>query len=771
MKCSVTGCKSNYDSNQGSFSVFTIPSEEQRRKLWLRKIPRKNWTPGPTARVCELHFDPKFISRTEEFIDKEGNKKLFPRKRPILLADAVPTKFHNLPAYLSCESKPERNDPEKRRKVIAERQDKAVSESIPNEFISSFNELLNFYKKYVNSSEWKFEVGDNLIAYIIDFSAAPKVKVSLKINSALHVTVYQNGFEVPSADLEWVIAKNNPLTHWFQFESLLNRYAENSSAHEPSQLFLQETVSSCMQQLISCFQEDEETAVKLKFLSEQFKLAFCCSRNARRYSPEMLVYSFMIHMLSPACYDALRSNSLLTLPHENRLIQLTRSLGAPVDDAYNNKHFLQIKCDTLQEREKYVVLQLDEIYVKRKIDYKNGKLFGHAKNGDMVEAARTIVAVLISSAFGNFKEVVMLRPVNKVTGDELTTLIKESCLLVKHCGFKIIVVVSDNHSINRTLFRNLCGIGERYHVEDNICEGVKTFCTFDSVHVGKCLRNNWLNQKDPEKTFRYPCFSDFKRTCSAKFAILREIYSKESGLLIKTAPKLNFKTVYPCNLERQQVGLALNVWHESTIAAVKRHTDEENETAAFLEIIWTWWNIMNIKNKYTHIVKRLNIGKPFDCVKDDRLVFLRRMLEWLDHWKPVRNQLGFLTEETYTALYQQTAVMIQFIEYSLTELKIPYVLPGKIQTDVLEKRFGRYRSLSGNNYNISVVQVCEDWRVIPFLLFQSLKNRTKNNIENRKLMVTFFFFWFVHRIPSLPSGFIFLVSQGNYSLFFFIILQ
>lgn len=56
-----------------------------------------------------------------------------------------------------------------------------------------------------------------------------------------------------------------------------------------------------------------------------------------------------------------------------------------------------------------------------------------------------IVAVLISSAFDDFNEVVLLRSVNKVTGNELTTLIKEVCLLVKHCGFKIIVVVLDNY--------------------------------------------------------------------------------------------------------------------------------------------------------------------------------------------------------------------------------------------------------------------------------------------------------------------------------------
>lgn len=75
----------------------------------------------------------------EEFIDKEGNKKLFPRKRTILLADVVPTKYHNKPENL--------------RKVIAERKNRAASELFPNDFISIFNELLHFFKKHVNSPD------------------------------------------------------------------------------------------------------------------------------------------------------------------------------------------------------------------------------------------------------------------------------------------------------------------------------------------------------------------------------------------------------------------------------------------------------------------------------------------------------------------------------------------------------------------------------------------------------------------------------------------
>ena len=350
------------------------------------------------------------------------------------------------------------------------------------------------------------------------------------------------------------------------------------------------------------------------------------------------------------------------------------------------------------------MLQVDEIYVKKKIDYKNGKLYGGAQYSKEVEAARTIAGVLISSAFGSFEEVVSLTPVNNLTAKNLEFIIRNACSLLQDCGFKVVIIIADNNKVNQKLFKKLCGNKYKYTVE--ICDGVITLCTNDSVHIAKCVRNNWINQKDQEKTFCYPNFHDFKQISFAKFSILRDIYAKESGLLIKTAPRLNYKTVYPSSLERQKVSLALNIWHESTIAAVKKHTNNEfDETAGFLEIIWKWWSIMNVKNRYMHILKRNDMQKPFKSVSDDRIKFLERFVDWLNVWKPVPKNVGFLTEETFSAIHRQTTVMIRFIKYALTELNVPYVLPGKLQTDLLEKRFSKYRSLSGNNYNISVIQV------------------------------------------------------------------
>ncbi|CAH2000204.1 unnamed protein product [Acanthoscelides obtectus] len=56
--------------------------------------------------------------------------------------------------------------------------------------------------------------------------------------------------------------------------------------------------------------------------------------------------------------------------------------------------------------------------------------------------------------------------------------------------------------------------------------------------------------------------------------------------------------------------------------------------------------------------------------------------------------------------------MIKIVDYSFEHFPVEYVLCGKFQTDNLEKRFGRYRYLSGCNYHISINEILESEKKI-----------------------------------------------------------
>ena len=94
------------------------------------------------------------------------------------------------------------------------------------------------------------------------------------------------------------------------------------------------------------------------------------------------------------------------------------------------------------------------------------------------------------------------------------------------------------------------------------------------MHIVKNIRNNLLNAKK----FVFPAFSfeigELASVVSQNGYIswddLKTIYESDAKLdaNLRKAPKLTFKALYPYN-NKQNVGLALNIFEDSTIAAAK----------------------------------------------------------------------------------------------------------------------------------------------------------------------------------------------------------
>lgn len=87
--------------------------------------------------------------------------------------------------------------------------------------------------------------------------------------------------------------------------------------------------------------------------------------------------------------------------------------------------------------------------------------------------------------------------------------------------------------------------------------------------------------------------------------------------------------------------------------------------------------------------------------------FLRKFAKWLRHWRKVDLAGVGLTRDTFEAAIVTTEGMIKLIEYSFDNYDIQFFLPGKFQTNDLEKRFGKYRRLCGCNYLVSYKDILE----------------------------------------------------------------
>jgi hypothetical protein len=80
------------------------------------------------------------------------------------------------------------------------------------------------------------------------------------------------------------------------------------------------------------------------------------------------------------------------------------------------KNYLTRQAKQSSDRELYISLLDDEIYVNQTLTFKAQNIIGSAENR-ATQIAKTALSFMIRSAFGSYKEIVRLVPVNGLTGE------------------------------------------------------------------------------------------------------------------------------------------------------------------------------------------------------------------------------------------------------------------------------------------------------------------------------------------------------------------
>ncbi|KAG1666192.1 THAP domain-containing protein 1 [Nymphon striatum] len=356
-------------------------------------------------------------------------------------------------------------------------------------------------------------------------------------------------------------------------------------------------------------------------------------------------------------------------------------------------------------KEQTVVLVIDEIYAAKRVEYAatKGQVLGATAEGDI---ASTILGFMISSVCGKHKDIVSLYPVKRLNANKL----EECCLavlkLLDDIGYNVVAISVDNHPVNRSYFVSKLCEGNLKSQVANPVNGAPLFLLFDAVHNMKNILNNF----EGKKVLCYPNFDDpiSNVLSTAKFEHMIDLYDMEVPKPIKMAHKLSMKFLYPRNIEKMSVKLALAVFHESTVNALRYYCQSENkewvETADLVDLVITLWSIINVKTTTAGSHKRDEARKPITSKNDWQLSFLIKFANFLEVWHV--NKRNCLSKQTYLALRHMCVTLPAIAQY-LLDLGFQYVLLGQLQSDVIESRFGRYRQMSGANYFVSVKQILE----------------------------------------------------------------
>ena len=686
--------------------------------------------------VCELHFQSGDIkNETSHYDKKTGNLLTAKLKHPSLREDAIPRILPNCPAYLSS-TVPIRESPDSKRirqenSALKSALAQSIADEIANKKKREFDNIDDLEGKlhFLDTQYWSIirQQGSLLICRVLKLPF-PKISVSLLIEPDCSVHVFCSDVKMRSIGDYKIPSHINDIN---LLEDLLVKIRNLDIQEYDSQ---QKTVTAILRLIISFLallqDQSYEYFPALKFIQEQLHLM---TLKKFVYSTEMMIFSSLLSNCSPCGYRMLRDSKNLILPSYSTIRRLTLSMNMnPVVEQHKTNFLMYIrnKFRLISQKDITVSLLVDEIHLKPYFDYKGGNVVGLAYNGS--DAATSAFAFMLSSVCSKFKDVVHVMPTKCIKAEALFDVIKKIIVGLEDIGFKVISVITDNNAINKkamSFFSNPPKLSVVYM--HPVKSSRPLFFLFDSVHLLKCIRNNWLNQKDSNKYMMFPKFCkngnhDSQNISKAPFTTLQKLHSLESHSLLKYAYKLTAKALSPSSLERQNVTFVLQIFNEYLIQALLSLGAQEclpnfDEVAEYIDIFHTWWTIVNVKTPFKG--HRFNNKRAYPLtndLSDENYVFLNVFCDWLECWNSIPGNIGKLTKETYTALHHTTHAMIELTNYCIEELKMQYILPGKFQTDDLEARFGQYRQLSGGQYNISVRQVFECEKKIRMMSYLQL---------------------------------------------------
>ena len=123
----------------------------------------------------------------------------------------------------------------------------------------------------------------------------------------------------------------------------------------------------------------------------------------------------------------------------------------------------------------------------------------------------------------------------------------------------------------------------------------------------KSVRNNWLNLKSKDKVFNFSPFLSNSFGTSASFKQLEDLYNDEKKEIVKIGFKLNSSAISPTSIQRQKVSLALKIFHETTVSALRFKYPDNTSTSNFLEAFQHFWKIFNV-NTLTKVCIQMTLG-------------------------------------------------------------------------------------------------------------------------------------------------------------------
>ncbi|KAG0421543.1 hypothetical protein HPB47_002572 [Ixodes persulcatus] len=220
-----------------------------------------------------------------------------------------------------------------------------------------------------------------------------------------------------------------------------------------------------------------------------------------------------------------------------------------------------------------------------------------------------------------------------LTGEQLQLLALKVMASIEEAGFRVVRLVGDNHSSNCKVFSNLSGGSIVPVVTHPLDEARELYLSFDYCHVVKNVRSQFLEAKRIFRNNGTLIIPDYLRR-------LFDLQQRQGAF--KMVRCLTKKHLWPSNFEKMNVGRAVDIFSPRGCLP----------TVEFMELVYKWFVLHNLKSTTVHVTSRDAMRMPFWSPDDERLSWLQDdCLAYFASWKASTTyKMEFLSTETYEAL-------------------------------------------------------------------------------------------------------------------------
>ena len=512
--CWATGCQSGYNpETTRNRHFFRAPKDDERRRLWNRKIPRVGVLLSSHS-LCDLHFDEQYILKTYDIV-VNGVKTSLPRGKWTLTNDAIPSIFPNVPKYLSSDM------PKRRRKLCR-------VGAAPTQIVNPTVQC------NIDATDMDDSCYTDVSSHHIVQQEASDVENAV-IGDADCNTLLIVKEDVSSNCKHYNSRKSSK--HCINCKRLANRlYQSNRKLRHSRTKLMRMKIELC--DLQKQLQLAKQKVDKFEQLPKKLQLAVSQNVNSinekgNRYTKEWILDCLLIKCKSPAAYKFLRSLQYLPLPSVATVQRHVKNLRPEFGFDETLSVGLSEKLKSIAAAEKRGMLMFDEIQLSKHVDFRSDlqKTVGLVDYGPHTQPCNTYQE-------GDHALVFMFRPhlgswiqtigcfcsAGTTPAIILAKLILEAILMLEKCGAQVDGIVSDGASTNRKALSSLgfCGkMNKVCNAMTNPYDGNrKVFFICDVPHLIKTIRNNLLKSEVFQVIaiyFIFATFNSYTSNCISEY--------------------------------------------------------------------------------------------------------------------------------------------------------------------------------------------------------------------------------------------------------------